>query len=89
MDVAYGLTLLGGRYDWTDILGLPLDRDWHVDGRWICSEFVAACGEKRRTPGGMFVQGEFPWLNPAVGVWRVTPRDLLLSPYLGLFRRVV
>lgn len=61
----------GKRYDWTAIYGMAARRDWHDPGAWFCSELVAAA----------FEAAAFPLLR-ADHLNRVTPRDLLLSPYL-------
>lgn len=60
------------RYDYGAILGDILRRDWRSDGKWFCSELVAAAFEK----------GGAPLLNPSIAVDRISPRDLTLSPYL-------
>jgi uncharacterized protein YycO len=59
----------GKRYDWTAILGLATNRNWREDDSWFCSELVAYS----------FEQAGIPLLNPNVYVWRITPRDILLS----------
>lgn len=62
-------TQIGKNYDHTAIFGLALDRDWRAKDSWFCSELVAKA----------FEQAGAPLLNPDVDVWRVTPRDILLS----------
>lgn len=62
-------TQVGKKYDHTAIFGLALDRDWRARDSWFCSELVAEA----------FEQVGAPLLNPDVDVWRVTPRDILLS----------
>lgn len=84
----YGLTLLGDQYDWPDILGLAFNTNWHTNG-FICSEFVAACGEKEYTGTGVLIQSSTPWLNMSFDTWRVTPRDLLLSPLVSFVKRII
>lgn len=70
--LAYAQAQLGKPYDFTDIFGILLHRDWRKDDGWICSELVAACFEKA-----------MPLLHAAVdAIDRVTPRDVYLSPYL-------
>ena len=66
----WALKQTGKSYDYSAIVGIALDRDWRDPGRWFCSELVAMA----------FEQAAFPLLNPAADVWRITPRDLLLSP---------
>lgn len=64
-------TQLGKPYDWAGIFGLVLrDRDWESDDKWFCSELVAWA----------FKQGGYPLLNETS--FRITPRDLLISPLL-------
>lgn len=70
---------VGQRYDLASIFGFVADEDWHKDDRDICSESLLRGSESTPTP----------WLNPTQPVWRVSPRDLLLSPYLQFVRRVV
>lgn len=64
-------TQLGKSYDFSAISGIAFNRDWHDPERWFCSELVAASFE---------AVGE-PLLStrPSAQVFRVTPRDLLLS----------
>jgi hypothetical protein len=88
---AYGRTLTGQRYDWKDILGIAANEDWHTDGRDICSEFIARCGEYERVrrytdQAEKFVVTETPWLPVRTPTWRITPRDLLAFAPLTLVR---
>jgi uncharacterized protein YycO len=71
IDQAYewAQTQVGKKYDHTAIFGLAFDRDWRAKDSWFCSELVAEA----------FEQVGAPLLNPDVDVWRVTPRDILLS----------
>lgn len=62
---------IGKPYDWPGILGWALRRDWQDTDRWFCSELIAWA----------FAQAGHPLLR-AADVWRITPRDLLLSPLL-------
>ncbi len=63
---------LGKPYDWPGVLGWGLrQRNWQQDDSWFCSELVAWA----------FLQAGHPLLR-AEDAWRITPRDLLLSPYL-------
>lgn len=64
-------TQLGKPYDWGALLGWGFKRDWQEDDRWMCSELIAWVAETNGTP-----------LLNADGFHRITPRDLLLSPYL-------
>jgi hypothetical protein len=58
-------------YDWAGIFGWGLRRDWQDQDAWFCSEFIAWCFEQAGCP-----------LLRAQDLWRITPRDLLLSPRL-------
>lgn len=69
--VAYAKSQLGRPYDWGGILGWALHRDWQCMDRWFCSELVAWSCQSASTP-----------LLRTDAAWRVTPRDLLLSPHL-------
>ena len=44
--LAYAHAQVGKPYDFTDIAGIMLHRDWRNEDRWICSELVTACFEK-------------------------------------------
>lgn len=58
-------------YDWGGICGLVAhNRDWESDDKWFCSELVA----------WSFKQAGYPLLNETS--YRVTPRDLLISPLI-------
>lgn len=70
---------IGARYDWYDILGFACARDWHRDGHFMCSETIAKAFENVSTP----------LLNPWQPVWRISPRDLMLSPLLQMVKRVI
>lgn len=65
-------TQTGKHYDLSAVFGMAFDRNWRSQGRFFCSELVALAFEKAGSP----------LLNPTADVWRITPRDLLLSPYL-------
>jgi len=62
---------LGAPYDWGGVLGIGFHRNWQAYDSWFCSELVT-------------------WAFAGAGVsllrtdraWRITPRDLLLSPLL-------
>ncbi len=62
---------LGRPYDWPGVLGYGLRRDWQEQDSWFCSELVA----------WVFAQTACPLLR-GEQVWRITPRDLLMSPLL-------
>lgn len=67
---AFALTQLGKPYDWRAILGIAAgNTDWHDGEDYFCSELVAYA----------FEQIGKPLLNPSAVIWRITPRDLLLS----------
>lgn len=67
------LSQLGKPYDYSDILGILLHRDWRSVDRWICSEHLTWA----------FETGGLPLLNvPGNCVNRITPRDVSLSPLL-------
>jgi uncharacterized protein YycO len=68
----WALTQAGKSYDFSAIGGIALDRDWRDSRRWFCSELIAAAFEAAGSP----------LLNPSANVWRITPRDLLLSMQL-------
>lgn len=71
--LAYAAQQIGKPYDFADIAGILLHRDWRAEDTWICSELLAASFEK----------GGKPLLHaPAGKVNRITPRDVYLSPYL-------
>jgi len=63
---------IGRKYDWLGILGWTFNRDWEDDNRWFCSELVAFA----------FKQCGDDIINTNFKIWRITPRDLLLSPRL-------
>jgi uncharacterized protein YycO len=68
---AWARTQAGKRYDYSAITGIAFNRDWRDEARWFCSELVAAA----------FENVGFPLLStrPSDKVYRITPRDLLLS----------
>ena len=68
MDVAS--RQLGKPYDYQAISGIALRRDWHDVDKWICSELIAWSFE--------IVKHPLIRARPH----KVTPRDLLMSPYL-------
>jgi hypothetical protein len=76
----FGLTLIGKKYDWLDILGIGFNTRQHAEGRYICSSFVDACG-KAASP--------IAWTNVHFPSRLVTPRDLLASPVITRVRRVI
>lgn len=68
--IAYAESQLGKPYDWAGILGWGLRRDWQEDDAWFCNELVAKSLLEAGTP---VVNSE---------LYRITPRDLLISPLL-------
>lgn len=76
----FGLTLIGKKYDWLDILGIGFNTRQHAEGRYICSSFIDACG-KAASP--------IAWTNIHFPSRLVTPRDLLASPAITRVRRVI
>lgn len=65
-------TQIGRPYDWGGVMNfIPRQRIWTEDDKWFCSELVAWA----------FEQGGYPLLR-ADGAYRITPRDILLSPLL-------
>lgn len=83
----FGKTLVGKKYDSLDILGIGFNTRQHKEGNYICSSFVDACGKA--------VIPEFGpdtwkgWTNKHFPSRLVTPRDLLASPLIFKFRRVL
>jgi uncharacterized protein YycO len=70
---AWALTQAGKPSDFSAICGIALDRNWRDSHRWFCSELIAAAFEAVGSP----------LFNPSANVWRITPRDLLLSMNLA------
>ena len=67
----YAFSQVGKKYDFLDIFGFLVHRDWRKENRWTCGEFVAACFEK----------GGLPLLHaPLKTINRISPRDVFLSP---------
>ncbi len=66
---------IGKPYDTADIIDFALHRkrDWRDTSAWICSELQAWAAE----------QAGISWLNPKIHVYKLTPRDILLSPALA------
>lgn len=67
----WALTQVGKGYDYSAIAGIALDRNWRDLSRWFCSELVAMAFEQVGSP--------ILSTRPSASVWRITPRDLLLS----------
>lgn len=61
---------IGKPYDYTAMLGFIVKRDWQETDSWFCSELLAWAFEHGGKP-----------LIRADGIYKVAPRDLLLSPY--------
>lgn len=70
--MAFLYAQLGKPYDKVAIFSFPFRKDWQDDGKWFCSELVAAA----------FAQAGVPLVHEAKN--RITPRDLTLSPLLTL-----
>lgn len=62
---------IGAGYDYLAVLGAVLHRDREGRGRWDCAAFVEWCCWKAGRP-----------LLEVARLDRITPRDLLLSPWL-------
>jgi uncharacterized protein YycO len=62
---------IGKAYDFSAVTGIALNRNWRNPEKWFCSELVAAAFEAVGSP--------LLSTRPSVGVFRITPRDLLLS----------
>jgi uncharacterized protein YycO len=62
---------IGKPYDFSAIAGIAFNRDWRNEARWFCSELVAAAFEAVGSP--------ILSTRPSSAVYRITPRDLLLS----------
>jgi uncharacterized protein YycO len=67
----WALTQVGKPYDFSAITGIVLNRDWHNENKWFCSELLVVAFEKAGAP--------ILSTRPSSAFWRVTPRDLLLS----------
>lgn len=74
--LSWAQTQAGKGYDFTAIAGIAFDRNWRDGRRWFCSELVAAA----------FEHVGAPLFNTATPIYRITPRDLLLSPYVMLVK---
>lgn len=62
---------IGKPYDWTAIFGFMVKRDWQEPDAWFCSELVAWAFEQT---GISLIRSD--------GLYKISPRDLLLSPLL-------
>jgi uncharacterized protein YycO len=69
---AFLLAQVGKPYDKAAIVNMLVQRNWREHDKWFCSELIAAA----------FEHAGKPLLNPNVKVYRISPRDLTLSPYL-------
>jgi hypothetical protein len=65
----WAITQIGKPYDFGAVAGIAFDRNWRDTDRWFCSELAAAAFEHAGRP--LFAR--------SADVWRITPRDLLLS----------
>jgi hypothetical protein len=68
---AWAYEQIGKPYDFSAITGIALDRNYHDENRWFCSELVAVAFEQVGAP--------LLSTRPSNMTWRITPRDLLLS----------
>lgn len=62
---------IGKPYDYECLFGFFVHKDFQEDSEWFCSEMVTAA----------FEHGGMPLLQ-TTNVDRISPRDLMLSPYL-------
>lgn len=62
---------IGRPYDWPGIFGWGFRRNWQEQDSWFCSELIAWAFQQAGQPLLRFDKA-----------WRVTPRDILLSPLL-------
>lgn len=67
----HAMSQIGKPYDWPAILGFMAKRQWQDKNAWFCSELVAWSFQAAGVP-----------LLRSRDLYRITPRDLLLSPYL-------
>lgn len=74
----WAYTQRGKGYDYSAVGGIAVDRDWHDESKWFCSELVCAAFEKIGSP--------ILSTRPSAQAWRITPRDLLLSRQLIYIR---
>jgi uncharacterized protein YycO len=68
---------VGKPYDWKGIINIGLERNWQEPDSWFCSELAAWC----------FTQAGTPLLSVGEQYYRVTPRDLTISPLLARVER--
>ena len=69
--IDFAMTQIGKPYDWAGIFGvIARNRNWEEDDKWFCSELAAWA----------FQKAGLPLLNEVS--YRITPRDLLISPLL-------
>lgn len=71
--MAFAHAQIGKPYDFSDIVGILLDQNWHCTSKWICSELVLAS----------LLNGGVEFLNVQAGYChRIDPDRLHLSPLL-------
>ena len=70
--LAYAHAQVGKPYDFGDIAGIMLHRDWRNEDHWICSELVTACFEQ----AAPLLHADAQYVN------RISPRDVYLSSML-------
>lgn len=72
---------IGCGYDLVDIAGFATARDWHSAKHMICSELVTKSFED--------VGVSYILLSAWQPVWRISPRDVMISPVLRFIKRVM
>ena len=70
----YARSQTGKPYDFLAIFSFLVRRDWKNPSSWFCSELVYQS----------FHEGGFPLLSDNIPMNRITPRDILLSPYVKI-----
>lgn len=69
---AWAMQQIGKPYDYLDIVGILVHRDWREEGRWICSELVAR----------FFEISKNPIIRPCEKINRITPGMIYVSTEL-------
>lgn len=69
----FAISQIGKRYDWTNIIGIYLHRDWQEDDSWSCAELVAAT---LKVSGLQLFDNKF--------YSRITPQHLFMLNYLKI-----
>lgn len=76
---------VGAKYDLSAIFGIALDANFHKDNRDICSESLIRANEWAITQPNCVSQ--LAWLD-TTDCWRISPRDILLSPILTFYKEI-